>query len=262
MTALVSSEHPAHAGKQANLVKLLCEFGGNPNGVKDDGYPLKTAIAFRYMDAIRALVECGARVDNIVFAAVMGDLVKVKQFVADGIAPYTEAFHREMTDAKSVLEYTLCAASMAGQLAVVKYLCEQKIDINAISTSEDGAALHEAALTGKVAVARFLLEQGAHVAVQDHQNFTPLHWAAWNRHLDIVDLLLEYKTPLEAKNSYGGTVLDATVYGFTNAHYPISDPLPTLKKLVDAGADVMAVEPFPTGNSEIDTFLKPYRNVT
>ena len=66
---LVSSAHPAAAGVQAALVEELCRGGARVNGLDDDGAPLWTAITFGYTEAAEALAGCGARVDNIVFAA-------------------------------------------------------------------------------------------------------------------------------------------------------------------------------------------------
>ena len=256
--SVVSSAHPAHADKQADLVKLLCQYGADPDA--NDSAPLKTAIAFRYPKAISALVECGTSLNHAVFAATMGDLQQVKGFIQEGVKPFTTAFGVEFKDEKSVLEFALTTASMMGHREVVEYLLEQEIDVNAPCSAEEGTALHEASITGQVEIATLLLQAGADVTVQDHQGFTPLHWASWHQRHDVMDILLQHHAPLEILNGYGGTVLDSTVHGFIHTHYPPPDPLPTLQKLIDAGADVHQVNPFPTGHSEIDTLLRAYRN--
>ncbi len=74
---VASSAPPAKAGVQAGLIEALCAAGANPNGVEDDGLPLWTAIRFGYTAAAEALARCGARVDNGVFAAVLGDASRV-----------------------------------------------------------------------------------------------------------------------------------------------------------------------------------------
>ena len=79
MCLLVSSAGPAEAGVMADLVEELCRGGANPNGPKDDGLPLMTAIQFGYTEAAEALARCGARTDNLVFAAALGDLDAVKR---------------------------------------------------------------------------------------------------------------------------------------------------------------------------------------
>ena len=259
LTALVSSSHPARIGKQADLVRLLCEFGAKPNGVKDDGMPLRTAIIFRYTQAAEALANCGAQIDNVVFAAALNKLDVVKQFLQGEIAPFTDAFGLHYDNPTAVLEIALKVASMADHLGIVKFLLQQGIDINAKSNPEEGTPLHEACHTGQLEIARYLLANGADITSQDRDGMTPLHWAAWHQHLDLIDLLVENNAPLKIRNTYGGTVLDATIYGLTHSFYPVTDPLPTLQKLVAAGADVMAVEPYPTGNTTIDEFLKSHR---
>ena len=82
---LVSSAHPAAAGVQAALVEELCRGGARVDGLDDDGAPLWTAIAFGYTEAAEALARCGARVDNVVFAAALGHLADVRGCLdADG----------------------------------------------------------------------------------------------------------------------------------------------------------------------------------
>jgi hypothetical protein len=77
---LVSSCVPAAAGVQAALVEQLCQGGARVDGLDDDGLPLWTAITFGYPGAAEALRRCGALVDNIVFAAALGDLEAVESY--------------------------------------------------------------------------------------------------------------------------------------------------------------------------------------
>ena len=77
---LVSSYHPMASGVQTDLVRVLIAGGAAPNGLLDDGAPLATALTFGYTGAARALAECGARVDNVLFAAGLGDVKAVQSF--------------------------------------------------------------------------------------------------------------------------------------------------------------------------------------
>ena len=54
------------------------------NGLDDDGAPLWTATTFGYTEAVEALACGGARVDNIVFAAALGDLETVQSYFGAG----------------------------------------------------------------------------------------------------------------------------------------------------------------------------------
>ena len=76
----VSSRVPAAAGVEAALVEELCRGGARVDGLDNDGLPLWTAITFGYSRAAEALGRSGARVDNIVFAAALGDLEAVRSY--------------------------------------------------------------------------------------------------------------------------------------------------------------------------------------
>jgi Ankyrin repeat len=84
---------------------------------------------------------------------------------------------------------------------------------------------------------------------------TGLHCAAANGYMDIVTLLLERGAPLEAKNTWGGTVLDSTVY--FALHHPVHgvNYPAVIETLIAAGADVRAVT-YPTRNKHVDEVLQ------
>jgi hypothetical protein len=127
---LVSSAHPAAAGVQAGLVEELCRGGANPNGLDEDGWPLWTAITFGYPAAVDALARCGARVDNLVFAASVTDLPKVKEYLrGDGqlLADQARSAQRigvrgPLLDPDHLIEYALIYGSGLGRRAVVEFL--------------------------------------------------------------------------------------------------------------------------------------------
>jgi hypothetical protein len=114
MGLLVSSCVPAAAGVQGALVEELCAHGARVNGLDDDGVPLRTAITFGYTEATEALARCGARVDNLVFAAGLGDLDAVRGFVGAG----------------DELDLALIAAAVHGRRDVVAFLVEQGPDLS------------------------------------------------------------------------------------------------------------------------------------
>jgi len=256
LAALVSSAHPAKAGKMSDLVRLFCQYA-SPDGIDNDQYPMATAITFRYKNAVDALIDSGATVDNIIHAAT-GNLDLVKSLFAQELPPYTNSFYITIDAQNELRELALSAACMAGHLEIVRYLVENGVDIESKISMENTSALNEAAINNQLEIVRYLLEKGADIASQDHQGFTALHWAAWHCHLDMMKLLLEHNAPLEIDNTYGGTVIDTAVYGFVNAYYPPDKPLETLQILIDAGADVSRISPYPTGNAVIDDFLKEY----
>ena len=56
-----------------------------------------------------------------------------------------------------------------------------------------------------------------------------------------MEVLILAKAPLEARNAYGGTVLDSTVYGAVHSAAP-ADYVPTLERIIVAGADLSVVD--------------------
>jgi ankyrin repeat protein len=236
MSLLVSSGHPAAAGLQAALVNTLLDFGAAANGVADDGAPLMTAIAFGHPKAARVLADRGARSDNVFAAAALGRLDLVERFVLDartlapGVPLVAPRWYGLPADAKVHIEHAFVAACKFGRLEVVERLLDAGVDHRA----SDG-------LTG-------------------------LHWAAGHRYLEVVMLLLARGAALEAKNAWGGTVLDSTVW--SAKHPPVDHPqdapdpgyVPILEALLAAGADARAVSPFPTALEPIDTLLRRHRH--
>ena len=118
-------------------------------------------------------------------------------------------------------------------------------------------ALIWAAMHGRTSVVQLLADRGVALDVKDHQGFTPLHWASWHRHLDTMAVLIAAAAPLEARNIYGGTVLDSTVYGAVHSGAP-AGYVPTLERLIAAGADLAAVD-YLTGIEAIDAVLRRHR---
>ena len=65
LSLLVSSRHPAAAGVQGELVRLLVEAGASIEGHGERwGTPLMTSLLFDCPDATEALLGCGAATDD------------------------------------------------------------------------------------------------------------------------------------------------------------------------------------------------------
>lgn len=155
---LVSSCHPAEAGVQGGLVEELCRGGARADGLDDDGLPLWTAITFGYPPAAEALARCGGRVDNLVFAAALGDLEKVRGYFDPGgrLRPGTAPSGRRVgahgvaLDPTHLLEYALIYAAGHGRGDVVRYLLGKHPDLSVTepvfhSTAAGAARYHHRA---------------------------------------------------------------------------------------------------------------------
>jgi hypothetical protein len=232
LNLLVSSAHPSIAGLQAPLAELLLDRGAALNGVADDCSPLVTALAFGYPRSMYTIAARGARVDGPIPAAALGRLDLVRRFVLDRktLAPDVSVrgprWFQPPTDPKTHIEHAFLAACKFGHAEV----------------------------------AQFFLDLGVDIAARD--DMTALHWAAAFRYVDVVRLLLAAGAPLEVRNTWGGTVLDSTVWFVKNppAEHPYNKVdvgyMPILEMLIAAGADIEEVTPFPSGVAEVDDLLR------
>ncbi len=118
LNLLVSSGHPAGAGVQPELVRLLCKAGASADGIANNRSPVGTALAFGYPAAAKALVECGAKIDNIVYAAAVGDMDQVRSYfdlngkLKEDVGRCSFDWFQVSEDSKTAAEQALVFASL------------------------------------------------------------------------------------------------------------------------------------------------------
>ena len=232
MNLLVSSTHPAEAGLQSKLVEVLLDHGAAIDGLARDSSPILTALAFGYRDAADTLARRGAAINHVVVAAAVGRLDLVREWVVDATTlatahgPYVGPYWVHIPDdAKGQIEMALVWA------------CK----------------------FGRADVGRLLLDRGVDPASKDNDDMTALHWASARGLLDIMEVLLSGRAPLEVRNTWGGTVVDSTAWFAVNAPMPGADYPLVIDRLLKAGADPNEVYPPTTGIAAIDTILEKYR---
>jgi ankyrin repeat protein len=224
MNLLLSSAHPAGAGLQSALVETLLDFGAAIEGPDGAGSPLMTALAFGYPEAAETLVSRGARIDNVIAAAALGRADLLPRLLDEG-------------------------SGVAAGLVSVDWL-----DLSGDPSDHVDRAFVWACNYGQTEVVELLLDRGVDPAVADSDRMTGLHWAAGHRQVEVVELLIRRGAPLEARNRWGGTVLDSTVFFALQRPRDAASYSVVLELLIRAGADVGAVA-YPTGNAAVDQVL-------
>ncbi len=166
LTLLVSSAHPYEAGVQGQLVEALCRGGANPDGLDEHASPLWTAITFGYTAAAEALARSGARVDNLIFAAALGDLERVRSFfgpagtLLPGRARSGERIGNwgPALDPAHTLEYALIYATAHGRREVVELLLGKHPDLDVIEPVWKNTALSAARFHKRAELVALLIE--------------------------------------------------------------------------------------------------------
>lgn len=293
-----------HAAEFENhdCLRLILEAGPDPDKVS---YCLGRKLDFDDHEGVRVFLAHGADPNFVVPGQGSGSLlhgaVRRRQRIetiellldhgadlsirtSNGLTPYALAVRlgysaaaalmkrRGASDAEvTEIDRFLGACSRADD-AAIKTILRDKPDLMTTLSEDDQQLLPEAAMHGNVAAVRAMLDIGFDIAAAGDQKMSALHWAAWHGNFDLVRTLLTDNPPLEEKNMYGGTPLDAAVYGSVHCHnlqggstaggvkedIRHGDYAAVVRALIDAGANVGAVSPFPSGNVAIDAILRPH----
>lgn len=181
---LVSSDHPYVAGATAKVVRRLCAAGAAVDGPENDGSPLGTALFFGILGGVEALLACGARTDNPVFAAAAGDTGWLRRWLdgdaATGVAG--PAFFPLSAERATAAEQALVFAAMCGEVAAMRLLIDRGVNVNASPPGSHWTAtpLHTAAIQGQAEAIALLLASGADPAIRDARYSAPA--AGWLGH--------------------------------------------------------------------------------
>jgi ankyrin repeat protein len=228
----------------ANMVELLLDKGANMKIKDSDGQtPLDVVFRHNQMEILKLLVARGAEVPSIQVAACIGDLGRVKAFLAKGIDINTGS-----TRNGTALHY----AAREGHKEVVELLLANGADVNAgsrtaaelamnsghteivellMSKGADVSPLHLAIHLKDEARTRSLIEAGADIHKGTKYGTTPLHIAVGAGLKSIVALLIEKGADIHKRNKYGTTPL----------HMAVDAGLKSIVELlIEKGADVNA----------------------
>jgi hypothetical protein len=91
-----------------------------------------------------------------------------------------------------------------------------------------------ACMLGHPRAAAFLLDRGVDPAAGIRTGLNGFHYAASSGRLEVVNLLITRKAPMEVKNMYGGTVLGQALWSAVNEHRESHGAI--IEALIEAGA--------------------------
>ena len=115
-----------------------------------------------------------------------------------------------------------------------------------------------AAGAGNSAGVAAMLDNGFDIETRWLWDATALHHAVWYGRPHTVALLVERGADIESINAYNATPLDAAAWAVNNGPGARADYMGAIAALFDAGADVERVNPFPTGDKELDDLLRAH----
>ena len=199
----------ARTGK-TDALKVLLEAGGKVNEREKWGgtTALMWAVSERHPEAVKLLIEQGADVkarSNFVPAA------NGRGF--EGRTPVADNTDRKVEEFASGWLTPLMLAAREDDMESARLLVAAGADVNAVA-GDGKNALNLAIFNGNYDLASYLVDNKADVNNTDTQRFTPLFWAVDRRNME------------------------------TAPNFPwmvTQDPLPLIKKLLDAGANPNAL---------------------
>jgi ankyrin repeat protein len=199
----------ARAGR-ADAIRMLVEAGANVNAKESWGgtTALMWTVSEGHVEAARLLIAGGADVNarsNYVAAA------NGRGF--EGRTPVQAPSDPKVEEFASGSLTPLLLAAREGHVELIRMLADAKADLNAVA-GDGKTPLALAIFNGQYDVASFLVDRKADVNKADAQRFTPLFYAVDRRNME------------------------------TAPNFPwmvTADPLPLIRKLLDAGANPNAL---------------------
>lgn len=185
MSMLVSSSHPANAGVQAALAKLLVLYGAS---LEDTGTrwqsALMTALTFGYLQTAQTLPKLGANTNHLPAAAGLGNITDAHRFLPEAC--------------ESARHIAFALAAMHGHTEIIKLLLDAGEDPDRYQPEgfhSHATPMHHAVWRNQFPVVKLLAECGARLDIRDTlYQATPLQWAEYGGHSDIVAYLQSRST--------------------------------------------------------------------
>ena len=183
----------------------------NPNAQDGDGRTVLISAAARgHLDVLNALLTRGADPnvkDKRGYTALSHAVEAMYEDVIDALLnrPDLDTNSQGLNNRPVLLAYV-----WRDDKARVEKLLARGANVNAQDADGD-TALHGAAQSGNVEIARILLDKGANLNAKNRQGGTPLMWAAVYGHEDAAELLLSRGADSSLKDNDGVTAAEWAV---------------------------------------------------
>jgi serine/threonine-protein phosphatase 6 regulatory ankyrin repeat subunit B len=189
------------------IAELLISKGADVNEKLNDFSLLRYALWLENIDMARLLVHSGAPFD----VADRDGQTAFRHAVDYGQKELVDLFVSKGADVSNIYK-----AASVGDIARVKALIEQGVDVNA--KDEFGwTSLYWAASMGQKEVAEFLLNAGAWPDVQAEDGRTPLYQASGVDAADLIELLIFRGANVNVKDESGDTPLHCAAWHGSSA---------------------------------------------
>ena len=274
---------PLHVAATVDIARLLLERGADIDArdIDHESTPAQYMVGDR-QDVARYLVSRGCRTD-ILMAAALGDFDLVRTHldadpgsirirVSEAFFPkrdprsggtiYTWTLGADKTAhavarqhghldvlaelvRRSPATLQLAVAASAADEAAVRQLVARDSSLVSMLSGDERRVLADAARDSDLPAVRVMLDAGWPVDARGQHNATPLHWAAWNGHLEIARALLQHGAPVDVKgDEYDGTPIEWAIYGSVHGwRCRTGDYAGTVATLIAAGARVPTITP-------------------
>ncbi|MEP7346790.1 MAG: ankyrin repeat domain-containing protein, partial [Gemmatimonadaceae bacterium] len=289
---------PLHFAANVEVARYLLDHGAEIDAldVDHESTPAQWMIRDR-QPIVHYLVSRGCRTD-LLMAAALGDLALVRKHLAadpGSIHMRTSREYFPMRDHRaggSIYNWTLgfdkaahviahefghedvvhelmeqsppalrfSQAAEMGDEATVHALLAEHPDLVKSLPPADERMLADAARDNRIDALRLMLAAGWPVNARGQHHATPLHWAAWIGHTEMVRELLRHNAPIEDReNDYQGSPLDWAVHASKEGWHPDrGDYVGTVEALLQAGAKAPAMTEGSGGSEAVRELLLRY----
>ncbi len=216
--------HRAAQGGFLDTVKLLAMSGADLIiHDSNDMTPLDLAINNDRLDVARYLADRMGSADaqNRIINLASGHTASQNSLPGVGMPSFGHGIDPNIP---YEMRPSLHAASMTGQLEIVRSLLESGADVNE-RDKDFGTSLLSASQEGRLEVVQLLIEFGADVNTPDRIGWTPLQIASRHGHIDVIRLLLNHGAHVNAKKQNQWTPLHLAMLSNAESFFEIVEAL-------------------------------------